>query len=182
MGRGVPAASVAVLVVALVSSGCVAGPTGPSPTDPLPPTTTTTLATTTTTVTIEEGLANYRACLGDAGVNIGEISLDGLGRPRMAEAFSRVDLGDRAVLDALERCGHHLSSGALDLGADPELRDLVQISLEEFTRCMRLRGVADYPDPVSDFDGLGSPFPVDLIPWDDPDLSRAAAACSEHVR
>lgn len=117
--------------------------------------------------------------MGEAGVAVGEISLDGLGRPRMADALSGLDLSDRSVLDALEECGPHLSSGALDLGNDPDLRELVRTSLEEFARCVRLEGVADYPDPVPDFDGLGSPFAIDRIPWADPELSQAVAVCSE---
>jgi hypothetical protein len=141
-------------------------------------TTTTTIPTTTTTVTLEQGLSDYRQCLASAGVTIGEISIDGMGRPRMAEALAGLDLADRAVLDALETCGHHLSSGALRLDPDPELAELVQLELEEFAECLRSRGVDDFPDPRPEFDGVGAPYPVNRIPWNDPDLTSAVDVCS----
>lgn len=141
-------------------------------------TTTTTLPTTTSTVTLEQGLSDFRQCLADAGVSIGEISIDGLGRPRMAEALAGLNLADRAVLDALEQCGHHLSSGALRLDSDPEIAELVQLQLEEFSECVRSRGVDAFPDPRPDFDGVGAPYSVSRIPWNDPDLPAAVNACS----
>ena len=162
----------------VILAGCIAGPSGPSPTDLHGVTTTTTVPTTTTTVTLAQGLSDYRQCLADAGVSIGEISIDGLGRPRMAEALSGLDLTDRAVLDALEQCGHHLSSGALRLDSDPEIAELVQVELEEFSECVRSRGVDDFPDPRPEFDGVGAPYSVSRIPWNDPDLPSAVDACS----
>lgn len=159
--------------------GCVAGADGPSPTDPHAVTTTTVLPTTTTTVTLEQGLAEYRGCLDAHGVAIGEIRIDGLGRPRMAMAMAGLDFSDRAVLDALDACGSELSSGALDLGADSRLRDLVQARLEDFATCVRDHGVPAFPAPAPDFNGLGSPFPVNRIPWTDAGLTGAVDACSE---
>lgn len=170
-----------VAFLALAISGCVSDADAPSPTEPHAFTTTTSLATTTTTITMEEGLANFGECLSQQGVTIEEIPLDGLGRPRMALALATVDLGDRDVLDALEACGRHLSSGALDLGADPELRDLVRASLSDFAACVRLSGVGDFPDPVPGFDGVGAPFPANRIPWTDPELSSAVDLCSARM-
>jgi hypothetical protein len=161
-----------------VVTGCVAGARGPSPTDPHGVTTTTTIATTTTTVTIEEGLAAYRECLAAEGLTIGEIPIDGLGRPRMAEALSGIDLGERAALDALEACGHHLSVGPLRVEPDPEFAALLRAQLGEFAECVRRFGVEDYPDPSQDFDGVGSPFPSNRIPWGDPDLQSAVDSCA----
>lgn len=180
MGRGARISWIA-LASLFALTGCVAGATGPSPTEPHGFTTTTTVATTTTTVTMEQGLERYRSCLDEQGVSIGEIPRDGLGRPRMAAALSGLDLDERVVLDALETCGPHLATGALDLQADPELRALVQASLDRFARCVRSRGVADYPDPVAGFDGIGSPFPVNRVPWTDPDLPSAVTACTSHL-
>ena len=137
--------------------------------------------TTTTTLTVEEGLEMYRECLSERGVSIGRIRLDGLGRPRMANALSGLDLTDRAVLDALEDCGHFIASGPLAAGSDPELADLVRNSLREFAACVRRAGVPDYPDPRDGFDGVGSPFPLRLIPWDDPDLAEAVDICSREL-
>lgn len=175
-------AAVATLtLVAVALCGCVAGATGPSPTDPHGFTTTTTIPTTTTTLSLEQGLDAYRECLSEQGVSIGRIRLDGLGRPRMAEALAGVDLGDRQVLDALELCGELIASGPLDLGADPELAELVRVRLEEFAECVRLAGVVDYPDPVPDFEGVGSPFPTNRIPWTHPGLADAVALCSARL-
>jgi len=39
--------------------------------------------------------------------------------------------------------------------------------------------VEDFPDPVPGFDGVGSPFPNSRIPWTDPDLPDAMAACRD---
>lgn len=171
----------ALATLLLTLTGCVSVADGPSPTDPLSMTTTTVIATTTTTVTLEQGLANYRDCLAERGVPMEEVQLDGRGRPRMALAMSELDFSDRVVLDGLNVCGPELSTGALDLSADPALRDLVQAGLEDLAACLRSQGVDAYPDPVPRFDGLGSPFPVDRIPWTDPDLGDAVAVCSRRL-
>lgn len=169
------------LITALTLAGCVSAADGPSPTDPLSVTTTTIIPTTTTTVTLEEGLANYQSCLSDLGVDIGDIELDGLGRPLLARAMADLDFGDREILEALDSCGPELSTGALDLGPDPELRDLVLSSLEEFAECLRRQGVVGFPNPRVGFNGLGAPFPVDEIPWTDADLPDAVTVCSARL-
>lgn len=171
-----------VVLSALVAvAGCVSAVDGPSPTDPLSVTTTTLIPVSTTTVTLEQGLAAYQECLSGQGVAAGEIQLDGRGRPRMAQALADLDFSDRTVLEALETCAPELSSGALDLSADPMLRDLIQTGLEDLADCMRRQGVADYPDPVPGFGGLGSPYPLDRIPWSDPDLPTAVSVCSSRL-
>lgn len=160
---------------------CTSTADGPSPTEPLSVTTTTTVPTTTTTVTLEEGLDNYEECLAERDVSVGDIELDGLGRPRMARAMSELDFADPVVLQALQECGPELSTGALDLDADPVLRAEVQANLEDLAECLRRQGVTGYPDPVPDFSGLGSPFPLDRIPWTDPDLDGAMSVCSSRL-
>lgn len=159
-------------------SGCVAAADGPSPTDPLGVTTTSTIPSTTTTVTLEEGLDDYRECLSQRGITVGEIGIDARGRPQMAAAMDGLDFTDRNVLEALSECGPELATGALDLGPDPVLRDLVEAQLGELAECIRRNGVPEYPDPLVGFNGLGSPFPVERIPWTDPDLADAVAVCS----
>jgi hypothetical protein len=168
-------------VLLAMATACVAGAVGPSPTDPHAVTTTTLPPTTTTTLSVEEGLEGYRACLLDLGVSIGEILLDGLGRPRLAMAMEGLDYGDRAVLDALDLCGPALSAGALDLSADARLQGLVAARLEAFAGCVRDRGVVSFPDPISGFDGVGSPFPSGRVPWTDPGLAAAVADCRQHL-
>ncbi len=178
MGRADRTGVVALTVLGLALTGCLAGAGGPSPTDPHGFQLTTTLPpATTTTLSVEEGVGAYRSCLSEEGVNLGPVRLDAMGRPRMVEAVAVLDLGDRSVVDALETCGHLIASGPLDLTSDPELAARVREQLADFAECLRLEGVADYPDPVSGFDGVGSPFPVNRIPWSDPDLVSAVETC-----
>ncbi|HEX6300107.1 MAG TPA: hypothetical protein VF148_06560 [Acidimicrobiia bacterium] len=165
--------------MAILVSGCIAGADGPSPTDPHGFTTTTTIPVTVTTATVEESLGSFRECLRERGVGVGRIRLDVFGRPRLAEALRGLDLTDRDVLDALASCGQHLRAGALDLSSDPDLRELVQDTLVELADCLRSWGVEGFPDPVPGFDGVGSPFPDARIPWTDPDLPDAVAACRD---
>lgn len=166
-------------ILILSLGGCVAGADGPSPTDPHALTTTTTLVVTTVTLSPDDGLAEYQDCLSGEGLDVPEIPRDALGRPRMAEALKHLDLTERSVLDALETCGGALETGALDLSRDPEMQRLVQAALQNLVVCMRTRGVEDFPDPVPGFSGVGSPFPVNRIPWTDPDLPDAVLACSD---
>lgn len=165
-------------VFALLLAGCVLGPDAPSPTDPHGLTTTTTLEVTTITQTRDEGLAAFGECMASEGVAIPEIPRDAMGRPRMGLGLQGIDLGDRAVLDALGLCGEHLANGALDLGSDPEMQELVQSSLQDLVVCLRGRGVSDFPEPVPGYEGLGAPFPVNRIPWTDPDLPSAIRRCA----
>lgn len=180
MGRRVSAIAPSIIsALALILSACVPGAEGPSPTDPHQVTTTTTLSATGTTITVQDAVGAFRKCLIDRGVAVGRIPFNALGRPRMAEALRGLDMTDRQVLDALASCGQHLRAGALDLSSDPALRDLVQETLAELSRCLRSWGVEDFPDPVPGFDGVGSPFPKIGIPWTDPDLADAVAACRD---
>lgn len=180
MGRADRTGVVALTVLGLALSGCLAGSGGPSPTDPHGFQLTTTLPTsTTTTLPVEEGVEAYRSCLSEEGVTLGPVRFNAMGRPRMAEAIAVLNLGDRRVIEALETCGHFIASGPLDLTSDPELAARVREQLAEFAECLRLEGVVDYPDPVADFDGVGSPFPVNRIPWSHPDLPSAVDACRD---
>ncbi len=179
MGRVDRAGVVALTVLGLAVTGCLAGAGGPSPTDPHGFELTTTLPPDTTTLPVDDGVEAYRSCLSEEGVTLGPVRYDAMGRPRMVEAVAVLDLGDRSVIDALETCGHLIASGPLDLTSDPELAVRVREQLADFAECIRLEGVADYPDPVSGFDGVGSPFPVNRIPWSNPDLPAAVETCRE---
>jgi hypothetical protein len=170
--------SLVVTLLTLMATACSSG-MAPSPTDPHPFVAVTTATTsTTTTLSVTDAIVAYRECLADEGVSIGEITLDARGRPRMALALADLDLTDSATLAALETCAPILASGLLDLDADPELMSMVRADLESLAECIRDRGVPDFPDPVPDFDGVGPPFPVNLIPWADPALPDAMADCS----
>lgn len=181
-GRPVVTSTRALLVwSALWLTGCVAAAQGPSPTEPHAITTTTLPPSTTTTLGFDEALVTYRDCLGDEGVTIGEIALDGLGRPRLATAMSGLDFTDRIVLVALERCGPILSPGALDLDGDPRLAAEVLSNLRALADCIRDLGLVDFPDPTPGFHGIGPPFPEGQIPWQDPRLSNAVTVCTHEV-
>lgn len=163
-------------MLATIVTGCVAGPDGPSPTDPNEFNSTISSPASGTQIT-KAGLDSFRDCLKEQGLGIEPIELDAHGRPRLAEALRGLDLTDRAVLDGLEACGHHLTSGPLQLSPDLEFRDLMQDSLRQLAECLRSWGVQDFPDPIPGFDGVGAPFPSSQIPWDDPDLPRAVRQC-----
>lgn len=95
----------------------------------------------------------------------------------IAMAMAGLDFSEPALQGELDACAGVLSSGALDLTADPELRALVQSRLESFARCVGVEGVTGFPGPVDPFDGVGPPFPSDEVPWDDPLLAEAVGAC-----
>lgn len=164
------------LALALLTAACTAAPRQPSPTSPVS-TTTTVSRTTTTTLSAEDATTRFRSCLVDSGVPIDEIPLDSEGRPRLELALAGVDFSDPDAVEALTACSEYLAAGALDLSMWPQLQRDVQDRLAEFSDCVRTHGVAGFPDPVSSFTGVGGPFPLDEIPYDDPDLETAVASC-----
>lgn len=164
----------------MVVAACTPDLGGPSGTDSLP---TSTTAPTTTTTTTPTGAAveEFRTCLGEHGVVIEEVPFDATGRPRLDLVVMTVDFGDPAVAEALAVCSASLNTGALDLGAEDQLRREINQELSDFSRCMRANGVADFPDPVPGFTGVGAPFSVAEIPYGDPELAAAAEACRASV-
>ena len=123
----------------------------------------------------------YEACLVDNGVAIEPIPYDATGRPRLELVMTDVDLTDPETVDALTRCASNLSTGALDLTGSPVLQSEVSDLLKEFSECVRSRGVNEFPDPVADFTGVGGPYPLAEIPYDDPDLADAIGVCRERL-
>ncbi|HLF61143.1 MAG TPA: hypothetical protein VI980_08200 [Acidimicrobiia bacterium] len=170
----------ALLALLLVVASCTPGPDSPSGTDPLP-TSTTAPTTTSTTTTTEAAVEAFRTCLGEHDVVIEEVPLDATGRPRLDLVVVSVDFGDPAVAGALAVCSESLNTGALDLGAEDELRQEITRQLNEFSQCMRANGVEDFPDPVPGFAGVGAPFAVAEIPYGDPEMAEAAEACRASI-
>ena len=158
-------------------SACAVAADGPSPT--LPPVTITeaSIAPTTTTLPVEVALTRFRECLTNQGLEIEEILLDARGRPRFDLMFIGVDFSDPASVDALAFCRGLVVGSSLDLSDSPELRSEVIALLGEFAACVRERGVENFPDPAPNFDGTGSPFATEEIPYDDPDLASAVEIC-----
>lgn len=167
---------VAALMAVTVAFGCTASPGGTSES--------TVLAVTTTTTTTIAGAAaatGYVACLRAEGVEVDDIPIDANGRPMLDAINDQFDYADPATADAVSACAGNLSEGALDLGFDEDFRQAVVEQLAAFSRCLRARGVDTFPDPVPGFIGIGSPYPVAEIPYDDADLPAAVDACEKTV-
>lgn len=143
--------------------------------------TTTVPATTTTTLSIEDATTVFRACLVEGGVRIPPIPFDSQGRPRLELAMVGVDFSDPASVTALAACSDHLVEGALDLSVWPALQESVLDLLSEFSECVRSHGVLTFPDPVRSFTGVGGPFPLEEIPFDDPGLEEAVDVCGSRL-
>lgn len=167
---------VAALTAVIVVSGCTASPGSTSESSVLTVTT-----TTTTTIAGEAAATAYVACLRTEGVEVDDIPIDANGRPMLDAINDQLDYTDPATVEAVSACAGILSEGALDLGFDEDFRQEVVEQLAAFSRCVRARGVDAFPDPVPGFIGIGSPYPVAEIPYDDVDLPAAVEACEKTV-
>lgn len=155
---------------------CTGGGESPSATAP-PATTSSTAPATTTTVVSDVAVESFRRCLGENGIEIEEVPLDATGHPRLDLVMATLDFGDPATAEAVSVCSEHLETGALDVGADDRLRQVILEQLQAFSRCMVELGVEDFPDPLPGFVGVGSPFPVAEIPYADPGFANAVTVC-----
>lgn len=167
-------------VALMALSACVDQDRAPSPTA-THPTTTTVPPTTPPPVPAEIAILEFSGCLSEHGLDTEPIPLDAMGRARLDWFLAGLDLTDSRTVAALTACASHLGTGALDLSTEPEIREAVLAALEEFSACVRARGVPDFPDPVPGFNGLGAPYPMAEIPYSDPDLAEAVAACRERI-
>ena len=165
----------AALAAVTMAFGCTAAPGGSSES--------TVISVTTTTTTIPGGAAaiEYVSCLRTEGVEVDDIPIDANGRPMLDAINDQLDYADPATVEAVSACAGILSEGALDLGFDENFRQAVVEQLSAFSRCVRARGVGTFPDPVPGFIGIGSPYPVAEIPYDDADLPAAVDACEKTV-
>lgn len=166
------------MAAVLLVAACEPEARVPSPTVVSETTTTTVPATTTTTLSVGEATARFASCMTERGVPIGDVPLDSAGRPRLELTLTDVDFGDPDSITALSDCSELLTEGALDLTVWPDLRQKVQQALESFSECVRSHGVRGFPDPVRLFGGIGGPYPLEEIPFDDPDLDMAVEICS----
>ncbi|MGH8926839.1 MAG: hypothetical protein ACRDWH_00690 [Acidimicrobiia bacterium] len=139
---------------------------------------TTTTTTTTAPLTPESAAVAFGACLEARGFAVAQPPFDESGRPDLSAIADSVDQTTLEWRQALTSCAAILAlSGALDLGANPELAEAVLAQLRTFSECMRSQGVEEFPDPLADFDGTSVPFPLSLIPLADPELATAVEAC-----
>lgn len=143
--------------------------------------TTTVPATTTTTLSVEDATVAFHDCLGENGVVIPPIPFDSQGRPRLELAMIGVDFSDTESVQALTVCSAPLVGGALDLSVWPQLQENVQELLSDFSECVRSQGLLTFPDPVESFTGVGGPYPLDEIPFEDPGLESAVEICGSRL-
>lgn len=155
--------------------GCTAVPGGTSESTVL------SITTTTTTIPGDAAATEYVTCLRTKGVEVDDIPIDANGRPMLDAINDQLDYTDPATVEAITACAGVLSEGALDLGFDEDFRQDVVEQLAAFSRCVRARGVEAFPEPVPGFIGIGSPYPVAEIPYDDADLPAAVEACEQTI-
>ncbi len=130
-------------------------------------------------LTAEQAAHEFRSCLTEAGLDVPDLPLDEAGRPDLSALRDAVDQGSVEWREALTACAALIvANGALDLSGDPELAGAVRAQLVAFATCMRSQGVEGFPDPPPNFDGTTPPFPLSVIPTDDPELGSAAEACT----
>ncbi|MBW3667041.1 MAG: hypothetical protein KY394_05530, partial [Actinobacteria bacterium] len=118
---------------------CIGESRSPSPTE-TEPTTTTAPTTTAAPVPADAAVESFNDCLVENGLTVELLSLDAMGRPRLDLFLAGLDLTDPAVVGVLTACSGHLTTGALDLSGEPEIRETVLASLHEFSECVRSRG------------------------------------------
>lgn len=92
-----------------------------------------------------------------------------------------VDFSDPTAAGALTQCSENLANGPLDFAAWPRLQELVEGLLLAYSECVRSHGVPAFPDPVPSFGGVGGPFDLEEIPFDDPDLEAAVDICGARL-
>lgn len=168
--------AVTLLVLSLMVASCTSTSSGSSVSTVI-----STGPTTTTSTPGAEATAAYVECLRSEGVTVDDIPIDADGRPMLDAISSQLDYSDQATVDAVAACAGILAEGALDLGYDDDYREAVVGQLAAFSRCVRARGVDEFPDPVPGFIGIGSPYPAAEIPYEDPGLPAAVDECQESV-
>jgi hypothetical protein len=117
----------------------------------------------------------------ESGIDLEPIPFDAQGRPRLELVFPDVDFADPEAVMALTSCAGFLETGALDLTSNPLLGVGVVELLNEFSQCVRSKGVPDFPDPIEGFSGIGGPYPLAEIPFADPDLEGAVDTCRSRI-
>jgi hypothetical protein len=170
----------AVAVLALTMAACAATSEESSPTVATVPSTTIP-ETTTSTVGTVEAIEMFRDCLAGRGIDIEPIPLDARGRPRLELVMRDIDFSDPDSVNSLSACSSHLRAGALELTQTPILQSAVVSLLEDFSDCVRSRGVSEFPDPIPEYRGIGGPYPLAEIPYADPDLPDAVDACKSRL-
>jgi hypothetical protein len=177
----------ACLVASLAACGSSDSPPTIPSTDDAVTTSTLAAATTVTTLdqsrlSLEQATLEFTACMRDNGIDFPDIRIDADGRPDLGNILDQIDTTTSEFRQALTRCAGILTrAGALELTSDPELQAVIIDQLATFSECMRTNGVDDFPDPSPGFNGTGSPYPLGLIPLDDPDFQTAVTTCQDQL-
>jgi hypothetical protein len=118
----------------------------------------------------------------EQGIDLPDVELDAQDRPALGDLLGDIDTATVEFRGAIATCSSILTqAGVLDLSGDPELRAVVVEQLASFADCMRNEGISGFPEPDPDFDGVGSPFPLELIPINDPGFADATLACQDQL-
>lgn len=177
-----------IVAIALTAAACSSEST--TPTIPQSADVVTTMsgagdATTTTAdrrLSLEEATLEFTECMREEGIEFPDIRIDAEGRPQLGDLLEDLDTATPEFRAALTSCAGILTrAGALELTSDPELQAVIIDQLASFSECMRENGVGSFPDPTPGFNGTGSPYPLGLIPFDNPQFEEAAAACQSRL-
>jgi hypothetical protein len=142
----------------------------------------TTVTTVDQRLSLEQATLEFTECMRDEDIEFPDIRIDAEGRPQLGELLEDLDTTTPEFRTALTACAGILTrAGALELTSDPELQAVIIDQLASFSECMRNTGIDEFPDPSPGFNGTGSPYPLGLIPFDDPDFQTATAACQSQL-
>ncbi|MEX1004599.1 MAG: hypothetical protein WD990_10670 [Acidimicrobiia bacterium] len=165
------------LLLCVLLVGCSPSSSNDSATTIVTVVSTTAAVTTTTTLSPAAARLAFVSCLADEGVEVPADAFDADGAPRLGALAESLNTADPAVQEAVVECSPLLtSSQAVDLMADPEVRNLVIEQLAAFAQCMRDQGLADFPDPDVDAP-VDAPFAVEDVPFSSPGFDEALGSC-----
>jgi hypothetical protein len=131
----------------------------------------------------EDGLLEFTTCMRDNGVDMPDLQVDASGAPRIpTDGLGAIDTSSPEFVAAFSECvGILADSSPVDITTDPELNAAVQDQLQAFAECMRDNGMSDFPDPAPGFNGRNSPFPLNEIDTQDPNLQPALDECQSLI-
>jgi hypothetical protein len=133
-------------------------------------------------LSFEEATIDFTTCMREEGIDFPDVRIDAEGRPVLDDVLDQLDTATPEFRAALTTCAEILTAaGALELESDPELQAVIIDQLATFSECMRTNGVEAFPDPTPGFNGTGTPYPLGLVPFDDPQFESAATGCQEEL-
>jgi hypothetical protein len=128
-------------------------------------------ASATPSLSVVEQGRRHAHCMRDHGVPEADPIVEPNGGFHLGGGYDKAAVGNDALRGAEEACKQYLPV------LPPEMRALKADKSREFSRCMRARGLANFPDPEAD----GQVTVPESI-REDPRYDQAKAECDEHVR